>query len=45
MSLNNPVVNSFLKTDADLLFVLKTKVMRKLVNHLTPDENTRSSSG
>lgn len=38
MSLNNPVVNSFLKTDVDLLFVLKTKVMRKLVNHLTPDE-------
>nr|DAI56454.1 MAG TPA: hypothetical protein [Bacteriophage sp.] len=25
MSLNNAVVNSFLKTDADLLFVLKTK--------------------
>ena len=38
MSLNNPVVNSFLKTDADLLFVLKTKAMKKLIKHLTPDE-------
>ena len=38
MSLNNTVVNSFLKSDADLLFVLKTKAMRRLVNHLTPDE-------
>lgn len=33
MSLNNTLVNSFLKTDADLLFVLKTKAMRKLVEH------------
>ena len=38
MSLNNAVVNSFLKTDADLLFVLKTKAMKKLVKHLSPDE-------
>lgn len=38
MSLNNALVNSFLKTDADLLFVLKTKAMRKLVNRLSPDE-------
>lgn len=38
MSLNNPVVNSFLQNDADLLFVLKTKAMKKLVKHLTPDE-------
>ena len=38
MSLNNPVVNSFLKSDADLLFALKLKAMRKLVKHLTPDE-------
>nr|DAS63866.1 MAG TPA: hypothetical protein [Caudoviricetes sp.] len=38
MSLNNPVVNSFLKTDVDLLFVLKTKAMKKLIKHLTPDE-------
>lgn len=36
--LNNPVVNNFLQNDADLLFVLKTKAMRKLVNHLSPDE-------
>lgn len=38
MSLNNPVVNSFLKSDADLLRTLKLKAMRKLVKHLTPDE-------
>lgn len=38
MSLNNKVVNSFLPNDADLLFVLKTKAMRRLVKHLTPDE-------
>lgn len=38
MSLNNPVVNSFLQNDVDLLFALKTKAMRRLVNHLTPDE-------
>lgn len=38
MSFNNAVVNSFLQNDTDLLFVLKTKAMRKLINHLTPDE-------
>lgn len=38
MSLNNPVVNSFLPNDADLLFMLKTKAMKKLIKHLTPDE-------
>lgn len=38
MSLNNPVVNSFLQNDVDLLFVLKTKAMRRLIKHLTPDE-------
>ena len=38
MSLNNAVVNSFLKTDTDLLFVLKTKAMKRLVQHLSPDE-------
>lgn len=38
MSLNNTLVNSFLKTDADLLFVLKTKAMRKLVEHTSPLE-------
>ena len=38
MSLNNTLVNSFLKNDADLLFALKTKAMRKLVKHLTPLE-------
>lgn len=38
MSLNNAVVNSFLQNDADLLFVLKTKAMKKLVQHLSPDE-------
>lgn len=36
--LNNPVVNSFLQNDADLVFVLKTKAMKKLVKHLNPDE-------
>lgn len=36
--LNNPVVNSFLQNDVDLLFVLKTKAMRKLVEHTSPDE-------
>nr|DAF31343.1 MAG TPA: hypothetical protein [Caudoviricetes sp.] len=38
MSLNNAVVNSFLPNDADLLFVLKTKAMKKLIKHFTPDE-------
>nr|DAS00503.1 MAG TPA: hypothetical protein [Caudoviricetes sp.] len=38
MSLNNAVVNSFLPNDADLLFALKTKAMKKLIKHLTPDE-------
>lgn len=38
MSLNNAVVNSFLPNDVDLLFVLKTKAMKKLIKHLTPDE-------
>ena len=38
MSLNNTLVNSFLKTDADLLFVLKTKAMHKLVEHTSPLE-------
>lgn len=38
MSLNNTVVNSFLPNDTDLLFVLKTKAMKKLVKHLSPDE-------
>ena len=38
MSFNNTLVNSFLKTDADLLFVLKTKAMRKLVEHTSPLE-------
>lgn len=38
MSLNNAVVNSFLQNDADLLSALKTKAMKKLVKHLTPDE-------
>nr|DAV72562.1 MAG TPA: hypothetical protein [Caudoviricetes sp.] len=36
MSFNNALVSSFLKTDADLLFVLKTKAMRKLVEHTSP---------
>lgn len=38
MSLNNAVVNSFLPNDVDLLFVLKTKAMKKLIKHLSPDE-------
>ena len=38
MYLNNPVVNSFLKTDADLLFALKLKAMRRLVEHTSPLE-------
>lgn len=36
--LNNPVVNNFLQNDVDLLFVLKTKAMRKLVVHMSPLE-------
>ena len=38
MSLNNALVNSFLQNDVDLLFVLKTKAMRKLVEHTSPLE-------
>ena len=38
MSLNNALVNSFLKTDTDLLFALKTKAMKKLVEHTSPME-------
>nr|DAP57262.1 MAG TPA: hypothetical protein [Caudoviricetes sp.] len=38
MSLNNALVNSFMKNDVDLLFALKTKAMRRLVEHTSPLE-------